>query len=112
MITWKIEAIETIDGAKSTVHWRANGEHGATAYGTVSVDNLTITPATTEEEVVTKVKAALNVYQEQRDEAGNIIPPLPGKETEGTDKIEAALAAQAEAIAHPKTKTVKLPWVA
>jgi hypothetical protein len=108
---WTIEQIDATEGNPPTVHWRvSDGE--ATAYGTVSIEGLTITPSTTEAAVVEKVKKALNAVAEQRDEKGNIIPPMPGKETEKTDAIEASLAAQAAEIAHPKVKSIKLPWVA
>lgn len=118
---WKIENIETTEGSNAaTVAWRVNGDtvvrglsqelSTPTVYGTVSIEGLTITPQTTEADVVEKVKKALNAVAEQRDERGNVIPPMPGKETEKTDAIEASLATQAAELAHPKTKSVDLPW--
>lgn len=108
---WLIENIEQTEGSNiSNVAWRANGDAGATAYGLVSIEGLTITPDTTEAEVVGRVKQALNAYVPAVDAQGHAIPPKPGEQTAKTDAIEASLAKQAEELAHPKTKSVKLPW--
>ena len=109
---WLIENIEQTEGSNIVnVSWRANNGL-ATSYGQISVEGLTITPSTTEQEVIEKVKAALNATEQKRDERGALIPPMPGEATARTDAIEASLAAQAQELAHPKTKTVKLPWKA
>ena len=125
MTAWKIERVEETEGSNiTTVSWRAYGQTNPsvdgdgspgtftpTAYGQVSIEGLTITPSTTESELVEKVKHALNATQEQRDEHGNIVPPLPDAKSR-TDEIEAGLAKQAEELAHPKNHAVELPWKA
>lgn len=119
MAHWLIDNIETTEGSNSaTVAWRCNGDTvGAgmdartpNVYGTVSIEGLTLTPQTTEADVVEKVKRALNAVGEQRDAAGNLIPPKPGEETAKTDAIERSLADQAHELANPKTHSVALPW--
>ena len=120
-VQWLIENIEQTEGSNSSVvNWRVNGAtvgtgmeaRTPTSYGQISVEGLTITPSTTEQEVIEKVKAALNATEQKRDERGALIPPMPGEATARTDAIEASLAAQAQELAHPKTKSVKLPWKA
>ena len=106
---WLIEQVEATDTGSHVVYWRANNGP-ATAYGTVTVEGLTIGPKTTEADVIAKTKEALNAYVPTLDEHGNPVPPAPGAQTARTDAIEAALVKQAAELANPKPKTVTLPW--
>lgn len=112
-IEWRVENIEQTEGSNiSNVAWRATGDAGATAYGVVGIEDLTLNASTTEEHVIQLVKASLNAFGHKLDENGNPIPPKPGEETARTDAIEAGLRQRAQEAQNPGQRDVPLPWAA
>ena len=113
MAIWTVERIDTTEGEPLAVaHWRLYDDARVhSIYGTTSIKLPADMATATEASIAELVKRAIDHVPDEYDAEGNLVPPDPNARKR-TQEFEAALQAQVDAAAHPKTKSVKLPWVA